>query len=295
MEGAPARSAEEPRFRDALATLRYQTLLRELQPGSDAGPAADAALAALAQRALVLAHQAAYETLLTCAGDNVRCFDGLLAEAESYPERPPAVAAAALRQVLEDRAQRLEGALARAAALVEDARTELVELGLGELAGAAPAAPCARTAVTPSPAPSEPSSARAGRTAVRPATPASRAGGSAVPPWLTTIYSAPPMLPHRTVNVVVGPFTRFSELARFRQALGGLPGVRCLRQRQLVQGVAQFYVQHDDPAALAARLEALRDFRSVVRAPSPTRIEVWLPGYLQPPVGSSILGSCVTT
>lgn len=62
------------------------------------------------------------------------------------------------------------------------------------------------------------------------------------------------------MDVVVGPFARFSRLAEFIRALRALSGVRSVEARQFFNGTVQLRVRYDGMVPLATRLAELREF-----------------------------------
>jgi hypothetical protein len=79
-----------------------------------------------------------------------------------------------------------------------------------------------------------------------------------------------------SVEVVVGPFSRFSQLRAFTQALHGLPGIKSVATRQFYRGMAHFWVRYDSPIPLATRLGELSQFKPKVASSGSGQIDVQL-------------------
>ncbi|MBV8086829.1 MAG: polymer-forming cytoskeletal protein [Chloroflexi bacterium] len=78
-----------------------------------------------------------------------------------------------------------------------------------------------------------------------------------------------------SVELTVGPFSRFSQLAEFLQALGGLAGVEKVETRQFYRGTVQLRVRYSNPIPLGTRLRDLASFEPHV-SQTPSGLEVRL-------------------
>jgi hypothetical protein len=76
------------------------------------------------------------------------------------------------------------------------------------------------------------------------------------------------------VELLVGPFTKFTDLASLMSALRALPGVRSVATQRFVKGIAHLRLRYEDPVPLAARLKGLRAFGPRIVACGPARIEM---------------------
>lgn len=102
------------------------------------------------------------------------------------------------------------------------------------------------------------------------------------PPPVAPALAATMPLPSTTSDVIagsidlaVGPITRFTQLAGFTRALRSLPGVADVATRQFYRQTALLRIRYDDPMPLQTRLQDLGgDFNPQVTAASPTRIEL---------------------
>lgn len=89
-----------------------------------------------------------------------------------------------------------------------------------------------------------------------------------------TGVSSMSLAPPGAVELVVGPFRRFSQLALFTQALGALPGMQSVATRQFIKGTVHFHVAYMDPLPLVNRLVQMPEFQCEVIGSSPTRVEL---------------------
>lgn len=76
------------------------------------------------------------------------------------------------------------------------------------------------------------------------------------------------------VEVVIGPFVRFSELGRFLRDLRAIAGVASVDTRRFVLGMVHLRVRYHDPVPLATRLADMREFSPTIVSSAPERIEV---------------------
>ena len=84
-----------------------------------------------------------------------------------------------------------------------------------------------------------------------------------------------------SVELTVGPFSRFSQLAEFLQALSSLTGVEKVETRQFYQGTVQLRVRYSNPIPLATRLQELASFQpQVSRTASGLEVRLHVPAQL---------------
>ena len=76
------------------------------------------------------------------------------------------------------------------------------------------------------------------------------------------------------IQLIAGPFGRFSQLATFTQQLRGLPGVNSLDTRQFLKGTVHLRLRYDDPIPLAVRLAELSEGAPTVVSATAGRIEL---------------------
>ncbi|MBI3980284.1 MAG: hypothetical protein HY331_19080 [Chloroflexi bacterium] len=76
------------------------------------------------------------------------------------------------------------------------------------------------------------------------------------------------------IELVVGPFSRFSQLGDFLRALRALPGVESVMTRQFHRGILRLRVRYDNPIALATRLLDLSAFAPRIVSAGAARIEL---------------------
>jgi hypothetical protein len=81
-------------------------------------------------------------------------------------------------------------------------------------------------------------------------------------------------LPTNSVEVVAGPFGRFSQLASFTQALSGVAGVSSVTTRQLYKGQVRLRLRYDGVVPLATRIAELHQFQPEILSAGPTRLEL---------------------
>ena len=76
------------------------------------------------------------------------------------------------------------------------------------------------------------------------------------------------------VDLVAGPFTRFSQLASFTRRVRDLPGVSTLDARQFLKGTVHLRLRYADPIPLSVRLAQLDEFAPTVLTDAPHRVEL---------------------
>jgi hypothetical protein len=76
------------------------------------------------------------------------------------------------------------------------------------------------------------------------------------------------------VDLIAGPFARFSQLASFSRSVRELPGVISLDTRQFLKGAVYLRLRYEDPIPLSVRLAELSEFRPTIIEASPTRVEL---------------------
>jgi vacuolar-type H+-ATPase subunit H len=76
------------------------------------------------------------------------------------------------------------------------------------------------------------------------------------------------------VDLIVGPFARFSQLAAFTRGVRGLAGVISLDTREFLKGTVHLRLRYDDAIPLSVRLSELSEFRPVVLEASSGRVEL---------------------
>ena len=84
-------------------------------------------------------------------------------------------------------------------------------------------------------------------------------------------------LPSGLVEVVIGPFSRYEQLSRCVEDIGGLEGVEDVRTREIVHGVAHMRVLCADPAALPAQILSVAGPDAVIRAATQGHVEIEIP------------------
>lgn len=84
-------------------------------------------------------------------------------------------------------------------------------------------------------------------------------------------------LPSGLVEVVIGPFSRYEQLTRCVEDIGGLEGVEDVRTREIVHGVAHVRVLCADPAALPAQILSVAGPDAVIRAATEGHVEIEIP------------------
>ena len=84
-------------------------------------------------------------------------------------------------------------------------------------------------------------------------------------------------LPSGLVEVVIGPFSRYEQLSRCVEDIGGLEGVEDVRTREIVHGVAHVRVLCADPAALPAQILSVAGPDAVIRAATEGHVEIEIP------------------
>jgi len=275
-------------------------------------PRVDPTTVRLAQDLLALAYRAACQTVYACAVENEQRLRTAHATAAHIRATADAAAAAAVRQAEDENARHLQDVQRRSEALLRVVQAQLRALDLGDpvelplldgpslaeglpgaafrelplpaaaaWSGAAPAG-AGPLGATAEPAAFEPPPGRSGALAApargpsapRPVPAASEEAGHGTD-WSDALPSrvAEPV-PLGSMELVVGPFGRFSQLAAFTQALNGLPGVQSVATRQFYRGKVHFRVRYDGPVPFAAAVGELRAFRPTIVADSPNRLEV---------------------
>ena len=78
------------------------------------------------------------------------------------------------------------------------------------------------------------------------------------------------------LELVVGPFSRFTDLAGFTRRLRELPGIQAVDTRHFFKGTVSLRVRYEDAVPLATRLAELEEFEPHVASATPSRIEVRL-------------------
>jgi hypothetical protein len=76
------------------------------------------------------------------------------------------------------------------------------------------------------------------------------------------------------VDLIAGPFARFSELAAFTRAVRGLQGITSLDTREFLKGTVHLRLRYEDPIQLSVRLTELTEFRPSIIQATPGRIEL---------------------
>lgn len=169
--------------------------------------------------------------------------------AEANPVALRARAAALLEETRAANARRLAEAQARANAILAEAEaTNAAFLRMAEEL----AERLLNTVVEPAPLPLPPD---AWREPAKPALAQTVGGG---------------------LELVVGPFTRFTDLARFTRSLRELPGIQAVDTRHFFKGTVSLRVRYEDAIPLATRLVELESFEPHIASATPSRIEVRL-------------------
>jgi hypothetical protein len=76
------------------------------------------------------------------------------------------------------------------------------------------------------------------------------------------------------VDLIAGPFARFSELAAFTRAVRGLQGITSLDTREFLKGTVHLRLRYEDPIQLSVRLTELSEFRPFITQVTPSRVEL---------------------
>jgi hypothetical protein len=76
------------------------------------------------------------------------------------------------------------------------------------------------------------------------------------------------------VDLIAGPFARFSELAAFTRAVRGLPGITSLDTREFLKGTVHLRLRYEDPIQLSVRVTELVEFRPSIIQATPSRVEL---------------------
>jgi hypothetical protein len=76
------------------------------------------------------------------------------------------------------------------------------------------------------------------------------------------------------VDLIAGPFARFSELAAFTRAVRGLQGITSLDTREFLKGTVHLRLRYEDPIQLSVRLTELTEFRPSIIQAAPSRVEL---------------------
>jgi hypothetical protein len=76
------------------------------------------------------------------------------------------------------------------------------------------------------------------------------------------------------VDLIAGPFARFSELAAFTRAVRTLQGITSLDTREFLKGTVHLRLRYEDPIQLSVRLTELTEFRPSIIQASASRIEL---------------------
>ena len=76
------------------------------------------------------------------------------------------------------------------------------------------------------------------------------------------------------VDLVAGPFARFSQLASFTRSVRALSGVLSVDTRQFFKGSVHLRLRYDDPIPLAVRLAELTEFAPSIVAAANGRVEL---------------------
>lgn len=81
-------------------------------------------------------------------------------------------------------------------------------------------------------------------------------------------------VPAGSVDLLVGTFTRFSDLSAFSRTLSDLPGVLAVVTRHFYRGMVTIRVRYESPIPLLTRLQGLTQFKPLVRELGPAQFEV---------------------
>ena len=190
--------------------------------------------------------------------------------APDHNETPAARAAALIAATQEANARRLAQARAQAAAMLaeaEQANSAFLKLAEEQAAAllAASAAQAADAHTRATARPAEPSVATADSLAGK-KQPLARIHPELGDDARATIDGG--------VDLIAGPFVRFSELAAFTRAVRGLQGITSLDTREFLKGTVHLRLRYDDPIRLSVRLTELSEFRPSIIQATPRRVEL---------------------
>jgi len=254
-------------------------------PGEDARQGIDPTIARLAQDLLALAYRSVCQSIYACATENEQRLRAAQDAAERIRTAADAAAAATVQQAEDENAHRLKDTQRRAEALVRVVQAQLRAVGLGEPldlplldSPSPPEWPAALPSSRPAPGtgPDPRASSAVPRPEPYPPVPPSVPPAS---PWTSlsnepAVESVAESLPPGSVELIAGPFGRFSQLAAFTQALNSLPGVQSVATRQFYRGRVHFRIRYDGPVPFATAIGDLSGFNPVIVVDTPSRVEV---------------------